>query len=217
MTPFAVIVAGGSGLRLGAEMPKQFLPIAGEAMIVQTAKIFTSAVPGITLVIALPETYLSFGESLLNRAGVKCRCVTGGIERYHSVKNALQVIPAIEGLVAVHDAARPFATPSLIHRCFDEAAINGSAIPVVPVKDRSAADRDQFRAVQTPQVFDLYKLKKAYESGYQNAFTDDASVYESAGFPLHFTHGEEQNFKITTSLDFEVAEWLAKQLQITNH
>jgi 2-C-methyl-D-erythritol 4-phosphate cytidylyltransferase len=221
MKPVAVIVAGGAGLRLGAEMPKQFLPIGGTAMIVKTARAFAQAIPGITIIVALPETYLSFGEKLLKDAGIKAQCVTGGIERYHSVKNALQILGDEPALVAVQDAARPFVSAELIRRCFDEAAIYGSAIPFIPVKDSIrqsagedawvAVDRNAYRAVQTPQVFNSMNLKKAYEGSFRKDFTDDATVYEAAGNALHFTAGEEKNIKITTSQDFAMANYLAER------
>jgi 2-C-methyl-D-erythritol 4-phosphate cytidylyltransferase len=209
---------------MGSETPKQFLPIGGIAMIIRTARAFSQAISGISLIVALPETYLSFGEKLLSGAGIKCRCVTGGIERYHSVKNALGILPNEPALVAVHDAARPFATGTFIRRCFDEAAVYGSAIPFVPIKDSLreangedwvAADRSRFRAVQTPQVFSLQNLKKAYEVNFRSEFTDDATVYQAAGFSLHFTSGEETNLKITTSLDFEMANYLAEREKLS--
>jgi 2-C-methyl-D-erythritol 4-phosphate cytidylyltransferase len=206
-------------------MPKQFLPIGGTAMIVKTARAFQQAIPGITIIVALPETYLAFGEKLLRDAGIKAQCVTGGIERYHSVKNALQVLPDEPALVAVHDAARPFASADLIRRCFDEAAIYSSAIPFIPVKDsiRQSAgddkwapvDRSAFRAMQTPQVFHGDQLRKAYEAGFKREYTDDATVYEAAGFTLHFTAGEEKNIKITTSQDFAMANYLAEREKLS--
>jgi 2-C-methyl-D-erythritol 4-phosphate cytidylyltransferase len=155
---------------------------------------------------------------------IQHRIVKGGEERFHSVLNALNTVPDQPGLVAIHDAARPFVSHRLINDAFYQAEINGSAVPALRIKDTIRAyslgqwvpaDRDTYRTIQTPQVFDIPGLKKAYLQHYSPQFTDDATVWESAGKPVHLVDGDEQNFKITTPLDMEFAQYLSEKERIS--
>ncbi len=218
-----VIVAGGRGLRVGGELPKQFRLIGGRPVLMHTIEAFYRYNPAIAIVVVLPEAFIDYWQQLCHthQFTVPFCIAIGGETRFHSVRNGLELIPA-EGVVAVHDAVRPLVSPGLIGRCFATcAAKQCGVIPVVPVKDSvrlltkegsSMIDRDLLRVVQTPQLFPVAALKKAYESVYDPAFTDDASVAGKHGLPILLEEGEESNIKITTPLDFLIAEQLLLQL-----
>jgi len=211
-----IIVAGGTGTRMRQSVAKQFIELKGLPLMWWTLRRFREALGDdldVTLVL-FPGLFEAF-ESLEKKhgpAGVS-RVVAGGEERWHSVANGLRALPD-DGLVAVHDAVRPFASVETICRCFEGAKIQGSAVPTVPLKDSvrqvdgavsQALDRSSLRAVQTPQCFDLKGLKAAYAAGFKPEFTDDASVYEHAGHPIHLVEGDLENIKITTPEDLLVA------------
>ena len=195
---------------------KQFIELKGLPLMWWTLRRFREALGDdldVTLVL-FPGLFESFEllEKKHGPAGVN-RVVAGGEERWHSVFNGLHALPE-EGLVAVHDAVRPFASVATICRCFEGAKTHGSAVPTVPLKDsvRSvdgavshALDRSSLLAVQTPQCFDLKGLKAAYSTGFKPEFTDDASVYEYAGHLVHLVEGDLENIKITTPEDLLVA------------
>lgn len=218
-----IIVAGGKGLRAGGELPKQFRLIGGHPVLMHTIVAFHRYNPEIIIVVVLPEGFQSHWEELVraNHFTLPHRTVTGGETRFHSVRNGLELIPP-EGLVAVHDAARPLVTAELIDRCFK--ACDTQRCGVVPVVRECASvrlltdggsrmiDREQLRLVQTPQLFPAAELKKAYELPYDPAFTDDASVAERQGLPILLVEGEESNIKITTPFDFLIAEQLLLHL-----
>lgn len=213
-----IIVAGGKGARAGGELAKQFQPIAGEPMLMHTIRAFHVNDYRIRIVVVLPEgaqpLWLELCEK--HQFAVPHVVVDGGETRFHSVKNGLEEVSE-EGVVGVHDAARPFVTPQLIARCFDTAFENQCG--VVPVVDEVNSvrqligtgsrilDRTQLKLVQTPQVFPTRELKKAYETAFDPSFTDDASVAEKWGMKIQLVEGEETNMKITTPFDMALAEY----------
>lgn len=213
-----IIVAGGKGLRAGGELPKQFQSIGGEPMLMHTIRAFHGYDYRMRIVVVLPEgaqpLWLQLCEE--HQFTVRHTVVTGGETRFHSVKNGLEEIPEDE-TVGVHDGARPFVTPGLIGRCFDAAFENQYG--VIPVVDEvnsvrlvtgtgsRVLDRKQLKLVQTPQVFPAEGLKKAYETGFDPSFTDDASVAEKWGMEIQLVEGEETNIKITTPFDMTLAEY----------
>ena len=222
---FAIIVAGGKGLRMGTELPKQFLILDGTPVLVHTIRAFISAVSGITIVLVLPDSHLDYWNSLAGEyfPNQKIQTVSGGKTRYHSVKNGLNRINKEEGLVAVHDAVRPCISHEIIRNSFLEAQKNKSAIVSVPLKDsirevtkesNKALDRSKFRLIQTPQTFDLKTLKASYELDYQSNFTDDASVVESFGETINLIEGDYRNLKITTPEDLKSAELFIKEINL---
>lgn len=211
-----IIVAGGKGLRAGGELPKQFQLIGGEPMLMHTIRAFHNYDYRLCIVVVLPEgaqpLWLRLCEE--HRFSVRHTVVTGGETRFHSVKNALAEISEDE-TVGIHDGVRPFVTPELIGRCFDASFENRCG--VIPVTDEvnsvrqltgtgsRVLDRKQLKLVQTPQVFPAGELKKAYETGFDPSFTDDASVAEKWGMEIQLVEGEETNIKITTPFDMMLA------------
>jgi 2-C-methyl-D-erythritol 4-phosphate cytidylyltransferase len=214
---FVILVAGGTGTRMHQPVAKQFIELKGLPLMWWTLRRFREALGedlDVTLVL-FPGLFDQFEalEKKYGPAGIN-RIVEGGEERWHSVANGLQALPE-EGLVAVHDAVRPFVSVETISRCFEVAEQHGSAIPTVPLKDSvrqvkgagsKALDRSSLRAIQTPQCFDLQTLKLAYARGFQEEFTDDSSVYESAGYRIELFDGDLKNIKVTTPEDLLVAE-----------
>lgn len=215
-----IIVAGGTGTRMAQPVAKQFLMLEGLPLMWWTLQRFHAALDDLNVVLVLHESLMdefSELERIHGSAGVH-QVVAGGAERWHSVANGLAALPD-SGVVGIHDAVRPFVAEATIRRCFEHAAQTGSAVPVVPVKDSirevngaasHALVRDQLRAVQTPQCFDIATLKKAYSSGFRNAFTDDASVYEFAGHAVQLVEGDLENIKVTTPEDLFVAQAFLK-------
>lgn len=232
-----IIVAGGKGLRMGSDLPKQFLPIGGRPVLMHTMEAFERAIPGIRIVLVLPIDQQAYWHELCQQHHFTLphRIADGGETRFHSVKNGLMTLigpaepisPIENCLVAVHDGVRPFVSEDVIRRCFDAARTHGAAIPVVPVvetlrqipsshsdseesEERPSAtvDRSLFRLVQTPQVFQLPLLLQAYEQPYRDTFTDDASVVEALGHPITLVEGNRENIKITTPFDLTIASAL---------
>ena len=220
MKTFAVIVAGGSGNRMGTALPKQFLDLEGKPVLVHTAAAFLAAFPLIELVIVLPDAYLEKGRALLLQyfPDSNIHFTEGGATRFHSVQQGLGKVtgPAI---VFIHDAVRCLVTPSLIQRCYTQALELGSAIPAVSVKDSirmvtanetTVVDREMLRAIQTPQTFRSEIILPAFQQEYDPAFTDEATVVEKLSQPVNLIEGEETNIKVTYPVDLLVA---AKILQ----
>lgn len=218
---YAIIVAGGRGLRMGGELPKQFLPLCGKPVLMRTLELFEGEVSQIILV--LPEDHIPFWEELCERYHFTLphTVALGGETRFHSVRSGLSHLPQ-EGLVAVHDGVRPLVSSALIRRSFEEAERSGAALPTCPVTDSlrlrqeegksEAVDRSRYVAVQTPQTFDLGRLQQAYEQAYSPLFTDDASVYEAASLgTITLVAGEETNIKLTTPRDLLLAELLLRE------
>lgn len=224
---YAILVAGGKGLRMGGDLPKQFLPLAGLPVLMHTLHRFHGLVDETILV--LPSDHIPYWEALREQYAftLPVRLVRGGETRFHSVRSALQLLPQ-EGWVAVHDGVRPLVSRELIEACFVAAEKSGAALPALPVTDSlrqldegavsHAVERSLFVAVQTPQTFDLGRLQAAYRQDFSERFTDDASVYESAGFGAPtLVSGERQNIKLTTPLDMTLAELLLAETAEKKH
>jgi len=217
-TKSVIIVAGGTGTRMNSDVPKQFLPLCGKPALAYSLEAFSTAFPGIELVVALPRLLFPAWELLCTAHSVVIthRLAEGGETRFHSVKNALALI-GDDGLVAIHDAARPLVTPALIREAFLAAETYGNCIPVAPLRESvreirgensRAVDRLALRIVQTPQVFGAGTIKKAYLQDYRPEFTDDATVVEAMGETIHVIEGDPVNFKITHPYDLAAAEAL---------
>lgn len=214
-----IIVAGGKGLRMGYELPKQFISIKGIPVLMRTIKAFYSFDDSINIIVVLAPSYRDYWADLCKQYNfsIPHQITEGGETRFHSVKNGLDLVD--NGLVAVHDAARPFVSTNLIKKTFEAAQQYFAAIPVTEVTDSirlitdnsssKIVDRSIYRLVQTPQVFDVDLLKKAYSTQFKNEFTDDASVVEYAGQQIHLVEGERTNIKITTPLDLDLAQVIA--------
>ena len=208
-----IIVAGGKGLRMGGDIPKQFLVVDGMPILMHTISRFAEWDGTMEIVVVLPESQQQYWRELCQEYGFDIRhtIATGGKERFHSVKNGLAVVPAECGLVAVHDGVRPYVSHETIARCFDAAARYGAAVPVTPVVEtirhiepdgRSiTVPRADYRLVQTPQVFRTDLLRRAYEQEFTTVFTDDASVVEAMGIEVTLVEGNRENIKITTPAD----------------
>jgi len=215
MQRFAVIVAGGRGLRMNSEIPKQFLLLRGKPVLMHTLEAFYVAYPDMQIILVLPIDHIPTWQTLISDHGFKLNhtVVEGGAERFESVKNGLK--RCTNGIVGIHDGVRPLITPELIRRCYEQAEERGSAIPVVPITqslrkldgERNVPfDRTGVHAVQTPQCFRVEALKLAYQKPFQKAFTDDATVYEAEHGSVHVLKGDELNLKITTLSDLHIAE-----------
>ena len=217
---FVIIVAGGTGTRMRTKTAKQFLMIEGLPILWRTLRRFQQAVPDAPITLVLHESLFDEFRNLESHHGPSgaTHLVKGGAERFHSVLAGLTSLPD-EGLVAIHDAVRPFPSIELIRTAFDTAATHGSAIPTTPLKDSirkissSGSDsvsvnRSDFIAVQTPQCFDISLLKPAFAAPYSPAFTDDASVFEAAGHSITLCPGDPVNMKLTTPEDLIIARAL---------
>ena len=225
---FLIVMGAGSGTRMGADKPKQFLELGGKAILQKTIEVFTSACPDIAVITVLPEAYIDYWKDYCYRRKFTCPqiLVKGGITRFHSVKNALEKVPS-DAIVAVHDGVRPLITCDMVARMFEEAESVPALIPVVPCVDTMkvlieksdsagrkvltsvpgrTVDRSELFGAQTPQMFHSELLKDAYSLAYDTAFTDDASVVEKYGKSLSYTIGERLNIKITTQDDLILAQ-----------
>lgn len=213
---YVLIVAGGKGLRMGTDIPKQFLPVGGKPVLMRTLEAFYAYSRDIQIILVLPPEQQGYWQELCaeHRFTIPHRIADGGETRFHSVRNGLALVDG-PGLVAVHDGVRPFVSQEVIARCFALAAAELAVVPVVKVVETvrrltdvggsQTVDRDAYRLVQTPQVFDAEVLKQAYDMPYTPAFTDDASVVEAWGVPVTLTEGNRENIKITTPFDLKVA------------
>ena len=218
MKKTAIIVAGGTGQRMGTALPKQFLAIEGKSILLHTIGQFMTAFADINFIIVLPADYIQEGQALITESGLNqpFQFVAGGDTRFQSVKNGLaQVDP--ESIVFVHDAVRCLLTPALIQRCYQQALEKGSAIPAVSSTDtiritegakHHLVDRANVMMIQTPQTFNAAILQKAFEQAYQPAFTDEANVLEASGKEVYLIEGEYENIKITRPLDLAIAEYI---------
>ena len=221
MERYAILVAGGKGLRMGGDIPKQFLPIGGKPVLMRTIEVFCQAYPDIHIILVLPVSQQDYWQQLCQdyHFTVPVQIADGGETRFHSVSNGLKLIPeGIEGTVGVHDGVRPFVSVETIRRCYDEAVEFGAVVPVVSVvetvrqllKDGTSVTvpRDEYKLVQTPQTFRISLLKEAYQQPYTSFFTDDASVVEALGKPVHLVEGNRENIKITTPADIRFVNGL---------
>lgn len=217
---YAVIVAGGQGTRMGMAVPKQFLDLCGKPVLFHTIQAFATAIPGIQIILVLPAHQISMAQSVLMHfpERIDLTIVAGGETRFHSVQNGLQDIPQ-DAIILVHDGVRPIASQALIRACYEQAIEKGSAIPAIPVADSmrlikgdhsEPVNRDKLRIIQTPQTFRASVLLPAMLQAYQDSFTDEATVVEATGTPVHLISGERSNLKITTPEDLIIAEALLK-------
>ena len=219
---YIIIVAGGKGLRMGGDIPKQFLPIKGKPVLMRTIERFHECSPQLRVILVLPREQQDYWHTLCRdySFGIDHTVVDGGDTRFGSCRNGLAAIPDDEeGVVGIHDGVRPFVSADTVERCFAQARQCGAAIPVLPVTDslrRVSGDgksshgvnRSEYRAVQTPQAFSIQVLKKAYRQPYQDSFTDDASVVEAMGVKVDMVEGNRENIKLTTPFDLKIAETL---------
>jgi 2-C-methyl-D-erythritol 4-phosphate cytidylyltransferase len=219
---FALIVAGGSGCRMKTTIPKQFLLLKQKPVLMHTIERFAEYDSSIEIILVLPSSQLEYWEELCFQYDFKIlhRLVAGGDVRFESVKNGLSAI-SDEGLVAIHDGVRPLVSFETIDWCFKIAEEKGNALPVMPVVesvrmvegDKSyPVDREKYVAVQTPQVFRVSEIKKAYSLGFDPAFTDDATVLERLGIQINLVEGNRENIKITHATDLIVAEAFLRNL-----
>ena len=222
MRNFAIIVAGGTGNRMKTIIPKQFLLLQGKPIIQFSVEAFYQFNPQIEIIIAIHPDYFQIWEQLdlFCHLPMAHQVVAGGETRFQSVKNGLRLIKE-DGLVAIHDAARPLIHAGFIENLFSEAQTYGSALPCIAVNETirmilgnssQQLDRNLLRAMQTPQVFKVSELKQAYIQEFQNVFTDDATVMQAAGYDLHLCEGLHKNIKITHPEDIKIAEMLFHSL-----
>lgn len=217
---YVIIPAGGNGVRMQANIPKQFLLLNEIPVIIHTLHLFL-AIDGIEkIIVPIASHWNLYFNELKQKYELpeSIELVEGGETRFHSVKNALSVLPN-EGIACIHDAARPLATKKLIEKCFTETELKGSAIATISTRDSVfelkdeeyiSTNRNNYRLAQTPQCFQLSEIKKAFQKPHQENFTDDASVYETAGFKLNLIEGETTNIKITNPEDLFFAENILK-------
>jgi len=212
---YCIFVAGGSGSRMGADIPKQFLKIGGQTILQRTVERFVEAAPDLSVITVLPEAHFDTWKEICSCGSLDVPqiLVKGGITRFHSVKNALAKVPD-GAVVAIHDGVRPVISVDLIRKMRERMSSCEALIPVIPVVDTLRStdisypnpDRSRTVAVQTPQMFLSEVVKKAYRMPYSTSFTDDASVVEASNTPLSFIDGERCNIKITTPEDLRLAE-----------
>lgn len=218
MKKYVLIVAGGKGLRMGGEQPKQFLPLKGRPVLMHTLEQFYRSDVAMEIILVLPHEQQNYWKQLCeeHHFTIKHRVADGGESRFHSVKNGLSLIET-PSIVGVHDGVRPFVSVDVINRCYELAVTKEAVVPVVDVVDTvrhitnngsETVDRSAYKLVQTPQVFNADLLLKGYEQAYSSAFTDDASVVEAMGVKVALTPGNRENIKLTTPFDLKVAEAL---------
>lgn len=216
MKKFVIIVAGGSGQRMESSIPKQFLTIHKEIILMKSIRAFYAYDSSIEIILALPSNHISFWKELCKQHHfeISHTIVYGGKTRYHSVKNALEKIKGT-GLVAIHDGVRPLVSQTTITQVFDLASKEGNAIPYIDLVDsirlvdsdhNQPVDRNKYKLIQTPQVFDCDLIKKAYTQDWDSCFTDDASTVEKLGIKINLIPGNKENIKITSQTDLKIAE-----------
>ncbi|MCJ8290333.1 MAG: 2-C-methyl-D-erythritol 4-phosphate cytidylyltransferase [Crocinitomicaceae bacterium] len=209
-----IITAGGIGRRMQSSLPKQFILINEKPILMYTIKVFYDFDPKIEILLTLPEDWRNYWEELLIEHDFKIphRIISGGKERYNSIKNALEKCTG--EVIAVHDGVRPLVEKETIQQCFEEAKKSGAAIPVIPIAESmrreviggtEIVDRSQFLIVQTPQCFQREILLKAYQQPYHQGITDDASLVEESGQTIETISGNDSNIKITTQSDLKYA------------
>lgn len=219
MKKYAIIVAGGSGQRMSSSIPKQFLKIKDEIILMKSIRAFFNFNNSIEIIIALPEDQIGYWKNLCleNNFVINHKVVCGGKTRFHSVKNALKEI-STDGIVAIHDGVRPLVSQDTINNVFEIALTNGNAVPyndsvdsvrVIESLSNKPIDRDKVKLIQTPQAFDCKLLLNAYEQDWHENFTDDASVVEKMGEQINLVPGNKENIKITNQIDLLIAEALS--------
>lgn len=218
---YAIIVAGGSGIRMKTVVPKQFINLNGKPVLMHSIQAFHLAYPEMEIIVVLPENQREFWNELCvnHKFGIAHQLINGGDTRFQSVKNGLSLVHNENGVVAIHDGVRPLVSLSTIKAAVEMAREKGSGVPASKVKESirslkgvesSAEDRDRYMLVQTPQCFKSSLIKKAYECEFDRRFTDDASVAEYSGVAIYLTEGNAENIKITEPSDIALAEALLK-------
>lgn len=225
MKKAVIIVAGGKGLRMGSDIPKQFLPLGGKPILMRTVEVFHQCDCSMQIVVVLPLAQQDYWRNLCKEYAFDISVIiaNGGETRFHSVKNGLDKVDHDVELIGVHDGVRPFVTREVIDRCYTEATVSGAALPAIDVVDTlrqlsaessgkevglhsATVPRSQYKLVQTPQVFRAELLRKAYTQAYVDAFTDDASVVEAIGHEMVLVPGNRENIKVTTQFDLIVGK-----------
>lgn len=218
MNQYVIIVAGGKGLRMGSDLPKQFLPIGNKPVLMRTMEVFRKFDANLQIILVLPLAQQEFWEQLCEKYHftVEHTIADGGETRFHSVKNGLAKVQG-PGLVGVHDGVRPFVSVEVIRNCYDLAKQYKAVIPVIDVVETlrhltntgsETVSRNDYKLVQTPQVFDMELLRQAYAQEYTPFFTDDASVVEAMGVSVYLAPGNRENIKITTPFDLKIGSAL---------
>ena len=216
MKKYAVLVAGGSGTRMGGDLPKQFLLLKDKPLLYYSLKAFLDAFDDLEVILVLPVDHTRMGQEIIDAYFDKDRIhiAEGGDTRFQSVKNGLELVQE-ESIIFVHDAVRCLISKELIYRCYECTMETGSAIPAVPSHDsvrmvttegNDAVDRNKIRLIQTPQTFHSKILLPAYKIDYKDKFTDEATVVEAFGLKVTLVDGDENNIKITRPIDMMVAE-----------
>lgn len=216
MNKYAIIVAGGSGTRMGSSLPKQFILLKDKPVLYYTLKTFLEAYADLQVILVLPVEYTDMGQEIIDAYFDKerIRITAGGDTRFQSVKNGLSLVRQ-EAIIFVHDGVRCLLSSGLIHRCYAQAVETGTAIPAIVSKDsirllteegNEAYDRNKIMLIQTPQTFHSKILLPAFQIDYKDKFTDEATVVEAFGMKVSLVKGEENNIKITTPVDLLIAE-----------
>jgi len=213
-----IITAGGIGKRMGGDLPKQFLRIHNKVILFHTITRFYNYDNQAQILLTLPKEWLTYWNDLCISENfiIPHQVIIGGKERYHSIQKALAA--ATGDFIAVHDGVRPFVSTDTIARCFECAELNGTAIPVLEIKESlrlvsesisQSVNRAAYRTVQTPQVFQKSLLIEAYRRPFHSAITDDASLVEENGINISLVEGNEENIKVTTPFDLKIGEIIA--------
>lgn len=218
MEKYVIIVAGGMGSRMNSGIPKQFIPINNKPILMHTIQNFRNFEAKMKIILVLPAEHIKLWKELCTEFhfDVEHQIVRGGKERFYSVKNGLKLVP-MDALVLIHDGVRPLVSHQTIERTIDQAVKNGNAVPCIKIVDSmrkispensKIVSRDEYRLIQTPQVFHASLIKHAYQKRYRKNFTDDASVLESFGIKINLVEGNQSNIKITQPIDITIAEAL---------
>ncbi|MEO6302454.1 MAG: 2-C-methyl-D-erythritol 4-phosphate cytidylyltransferase [Bacteroidia bacterium] len=217
---FVIIVAGGTGSRMQSKIPKQFIEINGEPVIIRTINFFLKYDPTIQIIISVHFDFKIHLQELIikyNLNKYKIKITVGGDTRFQSVKNGLELVDNNDAIVGIHDAARPFVSLQTVKNCFDTANEKGNAVPCITISEslrkvekekNSSVNRNDYKIIQTPQCFLVSKIKKAFLQEYDPAFTDDASVLETTGEKINLVEGNVENIKITNQFDLAIAKAL---------
>ena len=221
MNKYAIVVAGGSGTRMGGGLPKQFILLKDKPVLYYTLKIFLESYDDLQIILVLPVEYTNMGQEIIDAYFDKdrIRITAGGDTRFQSVKNGLALVEQ-EAIIFVHDGVRCLLSKELIHRCYAKAVETGTAIPAIVSKDsirlltekgNQAYDRNKVMLIQTPQTFHSKILLPAFQIDYKDKFTDEATVVEAYGMKVLLVEGEENNIKITRPVDLLVAEKILEE------
>jgi len=221
MKKFAIIVAGGTGSRMGGNLPKQFMLLKDKPVLYFTLKAFIDAYTDLQIVLVLPIDFIDMGQEIIDAYfdANRIKITAGGDSRFQSVKNGLQLVEE-ESIIFVHDAVRCLVSAALIHRCFDQAVATGTAIPALASKDsirilteegNQAVNRNEVMIIQTPQTFHSKIIIPAFQIDYKDKFTDEATVVEAFGLKVSLVQGEEMNIKITRPVDMLIVEKLLEE------